>query len=528
MDEVTGPIIAIALVLCAVFVPTAFISGLTGQFYRQFALTIAISTVISAFNSLTLSPGARRALLLKAHDAPPDRLHARHRRARSAGSSAPFNRFFARASNALRRAASRACCARARIALVVYVGLIGAHRRSASPRCRPASCRRRTSSTSSPSRSCRTPRRSTAPRRVIRADVDDRARRHPGVEHAVAFPGLSINGFVERAEHRHRVHDAQAVRGAHATRRSRAGGIAMALNQQFARHPGRVHRDLPAAAGAGARHDRRLQAARSRTAAASASTSSTSRSQDVIAKARASGRSSPACSPASRSTCRRSTSTSIARRRRPHGVPLHRRLRHAAGLSRLALRQRLQPLRPHLPGQRAGRAALPPEPRATSRRLKTRNARGDDGAARLASSTRTQTSGPDQRDALQRLSRRRDQRRPRAGHSARARRRPRSTTCSRRTLPNGMTYEWTELTYQQMHRRQHDGLRSSRCACCSCSSCSRRSTRAWSLPLVVILIVPMCLLCAIAGVWLTRTATTTSSRRSASSCSSASRARTRS
>ena len=56
MEEVSGPIIAIALVLCAVFIPTAFISGLTGQFYRQFALTIAISTVISAFNSLTLSP----------------------------------------------------------------------------------------------------------------------------------------------------------------------------------------------------------------------------------------------------------------------------------------------------------------------------------------------------------------------------------------------------------------------------------------------------------------------------------------
>src|SRR3981189_3458661 len=56
MREVTAPIVSTALVLCAVFVPTAFISGLTGQFYRQFALTIAISTVISAFNSLTLSP----------------------------------------------------------------------------------------------------------------------------------------------------------------------------------------------------------------------------------------------------------------------------------------------------------------------------------------------------------------------------------------------------------------------------------------------------------------------------------------
>jgi multidrug efflux pump len=66
MDEVTGPVIAIALVLCSVFVPTAFMAGITGQFFKQFALTIAASTVISAFNSLTLSP-ALCALLLKPH-----------------------------------------------------------------------------------------------------------------------------------------------------------------------------------------------------------------------------------------------------------------------------------------------------------------------------------------------------------------------------------------------------------------------------------------------------------------------------
>ena len=67
MREVSGPIIAIALTLVAVFVPLAFMTGLTGQFYKQFAMTIAISTVISAFNSLTLSP-ALAALLLKGHD----------------------------------------------------------------------------------------------------------------------------------------------------------------------------------------------------------------------------------------------------------------------------------------------------------------------------------------------------------------------------------------------------------------------------------------------------------------------------
>jgi hydrophobe/amphiphile efflux-1 (HAE1) family protein len=71
MDEVTGPVIAVALVLCAVFVPCTFIGGITGQFFRQFGVTIAVSTVLSAINSLTLSP-ALAALLLKPRHAPRD------------------------------------------------------------------------------------------------------------------------------------------------------------------------------------------------------------------------------------------------------------------------------------------------------------------------------------------------------------------------------------------------------------------------------------------------------------------------
>ena len=71
MDEVSGAVVAVGLVLCAVFVPTAFISGITGQFYRQFALTISFSTLLSAFNSLTLSP-ALAALILKPHKAEKD------------------------------------------------------------------------------------------------------------------------------------------------------------------------------------------------------------------------------------------------------------------------------------------------------------------------------------------------------------------------------------------------------------------------------------------------------------------------
>ena len=66
MNEVGGAVIAVALVLSAVFIPTAFITGITGQFFRQFALTIAVSTIISAFNSLTMSP-ALGVILLRPH-----------------------------------------------------------------------------------------------------------------------------------------------------------------------------------------------------------------------------------------------------------------------------------------------------------------------------------------------------------------------------------------------------------------------------------------------------------------------------
>ncbi len=97
MQEVSGPIIAIALTLVAVFVPLAFMTGLTGQFYKQFAMTIAISTVISAFNSLTLSP-ALAAMLLKGHGEKPDWLTRQMDRFLG-GFFIRFNRFFQRASD---------------------------------------------------------------------------------------------------------------------------------------------------------------------------------------------------------------------------------------------------------------------------------------------------------------------------------------------------------------------------------------------------------------------------------------------
>ncbi|MBN7120811.1 multidrug efflux RND transporter permease subunit [Erwinia billingiae] len=124
MREVSGPIIAIALVLCAVFVPMAFLSGVTGQFYKQFAVTIAISTVISAINSLTLSP-ALAALLLKPHDAKKDR-PTRIIDALFGWLFRPFNRFFNRNSARYQGGVSRILKRRGSVFGVYILLLIGA------------------------------------------------------------------------------------------------------------------------------------------------------------------------------------------------------------------------------------------------------------------------------------------------------------------------------------------------------------------------------------------------------------------
>ncbi len=121
MNEVSGPVVAVALVLCAVFVPTAFVSGITGQFYRQFALTIAVSTLISAFNSLTLSP-ALSAILLKSHHARKDWFAAGMDRVLG-WFFRLFNKSFERSTNGYTRAVG-GTIRRGGIALVVYAGLL--------------------------------------------------------------------------------------------------------------------------------------------------------------------------------------------------------------------------------------------------------------------------------------------------------------------------------------------------------------------------------------------------------------------
>ena len=190
MKEVTGPIIATALVLCAVFVPTAFISGLTGQFYRQFALTIAISTVISAFNSLTLSPALCAILLRPAH-APEDRV-TRVLNFAFGWFFRPFNRIFRWSAN-LYSNVVKGLLRWAIVALVVYgvlVVLTFQMFRSTPTGFIPLQDKQYLVAFAQLPEAASLDRTDTVIRRM-----SEIALQHPAVDSAVSFPGLSINGF---------------------------------------------------------------------------------------------------------------------------------------------------------------------------------------------------------------------------------------------------------------------------------------------------------------------------------------------
>jgi multidrug efflux pump len=227
MREVSGPIIAIALVLVAVFVPLAFITGLTGQFYRQFALTIAISTVISAINSLTLSP-ALAALLLKPHGAPPDALTRGMDRV-FGGFFRLFNRSFVRGAAAYRGGVSRAIGRKA-IMFAVYLVLAALTAllfRSVPGGFVPGQDKQYLIGFA------QLPDGATLDRTedVIRR-MGEITLKQPGVEHAVAFPGLSINGFTNSSNSG----IVFATLKPFEERRDpslAAGAIAQALNQQY-------------------------------------------------------------------------------------------------------------------------------------------------------------------------------------------------------------------------------------------------------------------------------------------------------
>ncbi|WP_298375511.1 efflux RND transporter permease subunit [Azospirillum sp.] len=190
MQEVSGPIIAIALTLVAVFVPLAAMSGLSGEFYKQFAMTIAISTVISAFNSLTLSP-ALAAVLLRGHDQPQDWLTRAMNRL-FGGFFRLFNRVFHRASTGYGRGVG-GVVRRKGVMMVLYAGLLGltVFLGQAVPMgFVPAQDKEYLISFAQLPNGASLDRTEA----VIR-QMTDIALSRPGVQSAVAFPGLSVNGF---------------------------------------------------------------------------------------------------------------------------------------------------------------------------------------------------------------------------------------------------------------------------------------------------------------------------------------------
>ena len=190
MAEVTRPIISIMLVLCAVFVPVTFLGGITGQFYRQFAVTIAASTIISTFNSLTLSP-ALAALLLRSKHAPPDPFQRLIDRVLGKPFAA-FNRGFERISHGY--AARVADVARwRRVILGVFVLLlVGTWLmfRVVPGGFIPPQDKQYLIAV------VQLPNAASLDRteQVVR-QVSELALQTPGIEHAIGFPGLSANGF---------------------------------------------------------------------------------------------------------------------------------------------------------------------------------------------------------------------------------------------------------------------------------------------------------------------------------------------
>ena len=191
MDEVTGPILAITSVLAAVFIPSAFLSGLQGEFYRQFALTIAISTILSAINSLTLSPALAGVLLRSHGDGTPkdratriiDRVFGRFFNG--------FNRFFERSSDRYVWSVKRAVRASG-LVLILYVGFLGLAWLGFA----------KTPAGFVPMQDkyylvgmAQLPTGASLDRtEAVVRQMSKTALEEPGVESVVAFPGLSVNG----------------------------------------------------------------------------------------------------------------------------------------------------------------------------------------------------------------------------------------------------------------------------------------------------------------------------------------------
>jgi multidrug efflux pump len=492
MTEVTGPIVSTALVLCAVFIPTAFISGLTGLFYRQFALTIAISTVISAFNSLTLSP-ALAAVLLKSHDAPKDRFERLIQHA-FGWLFRPFNRVFNRASTGYVGGVSR-LLGRSSVALIIYAGLLGLTALSFA----------KTPTGFVPQQdklylvaAVQLPDAATIDRTeaVIR-QMGDIALHTPGIAHAVSFPGLSINGFVN-SPNSGIVFPVLDGFDKRTDPSLAAAALAQKLNQEFS-----VITDArvlvfppPSVQGLGTIGGFRMQIEDHAGLGADALYKAT---QAVIAKARA--------NPALAGIY---SSYQI-------GVPkihadVNREKARAQGVSLTDLFETMQVYLGSLyvnDFNRFGRTyqvnvqadqrfRLQPD---DVLKLKTRNAAGQ-MIPLGAFVTVDATTGPESTNHYNGDLTAEINGGPAPGYST-GQAQAAIEAIAAQELPNGMSFEWTELTYQQILAGDTAIYVFPICVLLAFLVLVAQY-ESWSLPLVVILIVPMCLFSALAGVQLTQ------------------------
>jgi multidrug efflux pump len=488
MSEVSGPIVSTALVLCAVFVPTAFITGLTGQFYRQFALTIAISTVISAFNSLTLSP-ALAAVLLKSHDAPKDRLERLIDRA-FGWLFRPFNRLFESASARYVAGVAKSM-GRSSIALVVYgvvlVLTVFGFMRTPTGFVPQQDKLYLVSAIQLPDaasidRTEAVIRRATA-----------MALKTPGVTHVVAFPGLSVNGLVNSSSQGalFEVLDGFDHRKSKALS---AEAIAASLNKQFAAISDANILTFPAPAiqGLGTVGGFRMQIEDRSGLGPEAVYAAT---QAIVAKAA------------------KTPSLAGVYSGYQIGVPkiradIDREKARAQGVNLTDLFETMQVYLGSLyvndfnkfgrtyqvNAQADQKFRLQPE---DVLRLQTRN-----GAGQMiplgAFVTTHETTGPEQTAHYNGFLTAEINGGPAPGFSS-GQAQKALETIAQKELPNGMGFEWTELTYQQILAGNTAIFVFPICVLLAFLVLVAQY-ESWSLPLVVILIVPMCLFSALAGV----------------------------
>ena len=491
MAEVTGPIIAITSVLAAVFIPTAFLGGLQGEFYRQFALTVAISTILSALNSLTLSP-ALAAVLLKSHAAPRDRVQ----RGIDKGFGwlfRPFNRAFDRGALAYVGGIQRVI-SRGAVAGLVYAGLLGLTYFAFDklpPGFVPAQDKYYLVGI------VQLPNGASLDRtQALVEEVSKIALAEPGVESVVAFPGLSINGFVNvpNAAVMFVMLDPFAQR---TTPDLAASAIAGRLQGKYAAVPDGFVGVFPpppvpglgATGGFKIQIEDRSDAGYEALAAASAKVMAAAAKEPAIAGLM--------------------TSFNVASPELSVHVD-----RTKAGAQGVAVTEVFETMQVYLGSlyvndfNRFGRtyqvyaqaeADARAQPDAVGR-LQVRNAQGD--MVPLATLVSTSPSaGPDRIIHYNGYPSADISGGPAPGFSS-SQAVAAMERIARAELPEGMTFEWTDLTYQEK-TAGNSALYIFPIAVLLAFLILAAQYNSWTLPLAVLLIVPMCLLSALVGVWLT-------------------------